>query len=129
MLQVRGRLNPTVSPRASRRLVHNHQKHPSTKARYPVPRNAGTVGPARLLATRGRHGPRVAATLILVFHNAAVVSGGLAVPPSSVLERSIADLFTPYYGLADLGYAYASTSTHLPTPVVTLASVWRRASG
>src|ERR1017187_2067147 len=49
---------------------------------------------------------RVTVSLLLIFHLVAVISGGLAVPPSSKLEQSIADLFTPYYGLADLGYAY-----------------------
>ena len=56
---------------------------------------------------------------MLVFHLVAVISGGLAVPPSSVLERSIADVFTPYYGLADLGYAYRFYVEPPPTPVVT----------
>jgi hypothetical protein len=55
----------------------------------------------------------------VVFHLAAVVSGGLAVPPSSRLEQAIADLFTPYYGLADLGYAYRYYVEPPPTPVVT----------
>jgi hypothetical protein len=62
---------------------------------------------------------RVGVSFILVFHVVAVVSGGLAVPPSSVLERSIADLFTWYYGLADLGYAYRFYVEPPPTPVVT----------
>jgi hypothetical protein len=62
---------------------------------------------------------RVTASCVLVFHLVAVVSGGLAVPPSSVLERSIADLFTWYYGLADLGYAYRFYVEPPPTPVVT----------
>ncbi len=58
-------------------------------------------------------------SFLLVFHLVAVVSGGLAVPPSSKLEQSIADLFTPYYGLADLGYAYRFYVEPPPTPVVT----------
>jgi hypothetical protein len=57
--------------------------------------------------------------MLLIFHLAAVISGGLAVPPSSKLEQSIADLFTPYYGLADLGYAYRFYVEPPPTPVVT----------
>ena len=57
-------------------------------------------------------------TLLLIFHIAAVIFGGLAVPPSSKLEQSIADLFTPYYGLADLGYAYRFYVEPPPTPVV-----------
>jgi hypothetical protein len=77
---------------------------------------AGTVS-----AATGRSWPRwarVTVSSVLVFHVVAVVSGGLAVPPSSVLERSIADLFTSYYGLADLGYAYRFYVEPPPTPVV-----------
>jgi hypothetical protein len=62
---------------------------------------------------------RVATSCVLVFHLVAVVSGGLAVAPSSVLERSIADEFTWYFGLADLGYAYRFYVEPPPTPVVT----------
>lgn len=61
----------------------------------------------------------VATSCALVFHLVAVISGGLAVPPSSTLERSVADLFTPYYGLADLGYAYRFYVEPPPTPVIT----------
>jgi hypothetical protein len=62
---------------------------------------------------------RAAVSFCIVFHLVAVISGGLAVPPSSLLERSIADLFTGYYGLADLGYAYRFYVEPPPTPVVT----------
>jgi hypothetical protein len=62
---------------------------------------------------------RVATSFALVFHLVAVISGGLAVPPSSQLERSIADCFTPYYGFADLGYAYRFYVEPPPTPVIT----------
>jgi hypothetical protein len=62
---------------------------------------------------------RAAASLALIIHLVAVVSGGLAVPPSSKLEQSIADLFTPYYGIADLGYAYRFYVEPPPTPVIT----------
>jgi hypothetical protein len=62
---------------------------------------------------------KVTVSILLVYHLVAVVAGGLAVPPSSVLERSIADLFTSYYGLADLGYAYRFYVEPPPTPVVT----------
>jgi hypothetical protein len=62
---------------------------------------------------------RVAASFVLVFHLVAVISGGLAVPPSSRLEQSIADCFTPYFGLADLGYAYRFYVEPPPTPVIT----------
>ena len=62
---------------------------------------------------------RVTVSMLLVFHLTAVISGGLAVPPSSRLEQSLADLFTPYYALADLGYAYRFYVEPPPTPVVT----------
>jgi hypothetical protein len=61
---------------------------------------------------------RLGASLVLVFHLVAVISGGLAVPPSSKLEQSIADVFTPYFGFADLGYAYRFYVEPPPTPVV-----------
>ena len=41
------------------------------------------------------------------------------VPPSSLLERTIAEPFTPYYDLADLGYSYRYYAEPPPTPVVT----------
>jgi hypothetical protein len=62
---------------------------------------------------------RVTTSCVLALHMVAVVSGGLAVPPSSQVERSIADVFTWYYGLADLGYAYRFYVEPPPTPVVT----------
>jgi hypothetical protein len=48
----------------------------------------------------------------------AVLAGALGVPPSSQLERAVADLFTPYYGLVDLGYSYRYYAEPPPTPVV-----------
>jgi hypothetical protein len=49
---------------------------------------------------------------------AAVVAGALGVPPSSTLERSIADLFKPYFDLVDLGYSYRYYAEPPPTPVL-----------
>jgi hypothetical protein len=49
----------------------------------------------------------------------AVVSGALGVPPSSGLERRIADIFTPYHDLVDQGYAYRYYAEPPPTPVIT----------
>ena len=46
-------------------------------------------------------------------------AGALGVPPSSLLERTIAELFTPYYDLVDLGYSYRYYAEPPPTPVVT----------
>jgi hypothetical protein len=56
-------------------------------------------------------------SLLLVFHIAAVIAGALGVPPSSLLERAIADLFKPYYDLVDLGYSYRYYAEPPPTPV------------
>src|SRR5262245_22305162 len=49
---------------------------------------------------------RGVATAVLVFHLAALLAGALGVPPSSELERAIADGFSPYFDLMDLGYSY-----------------------
>ncbi len=58
-------------------------------------------------------------TLALFYHMAAVVSGALGVPPSSFLERRIADFFRPYHDLVDQGYAYRYYAEPPPTPVIT----------
>jgi hypothetical protein len=50
---------------------------------------------------------------------AALVAGALGVPPSSILERSIADIFRPYYDLLEVGYSYRYYTEPPPTPVVT----------
>ena len=70
--------------------------------------SAGWPSWARRLVTAG-----------LLFHLAAVVAGALGVPPSSELERRIADLFTPYHDLVDQGYAYRYYAEPPPTPVIT----------
>jgi hypothetical protein len=58
-------------------------------------------------------------TAVLVVHIAAVLAGALAAPPSSPLERSVADLFAPYHQVLDQGYAYRYYSPEPgPTPVV-----------
>jgi hypothetical protein len=49
---------------------------------------------------------------------AACISGAVGVPPSSALARRIADLFTPYFDLLDLGYSYRFYSEPPPTPVM-----------
>jgi hypothetical protein len=54
-----------------------------------------------------------------VFHLAAVLAGALGVPPSSELQRAIADGFSPYFDLMDLGYSYRFYAEPPPTPVVT----------
>jgi hypothetical protein len=58
------------------------------------------------------------ATALIVLHIAAVVSGALGVPPSSELERRVANAFTWYHGLMDQGYAYRYYAEPPPTPVV-----------
>ena len=62
---------------------------------------------------------RTIATLVLLFHLTAVLAGALGVPPSSELERVIADGFSPYFDLMDLGYSYRFYAEPPPTPVVT----------
>jgi hypothetical protein len=62
---------------------------------------------------------RVVVTLVLVVHGSAVLAGALGVPPSSLLERRLADLFTPYHDLFDQGYAYRYYAEPPPTPVMT----------
>jgi hypothetical protein len=72
---------------------------------------------------RGRGGwpgwARVVVSIALLYHMAAVLAGALGVPPSSRLEQAIADGFTPYYDVMDLGYSYRFYAEPPPTPVVT----------
>ncbi len=86
-------------------------------------RDANDVG-ARQEAVPTRAGSwpgwaRGLVTLGLLYHMAAVVAGAMGVPPSSELERHIADLFTPYHDLVDQGYAYRYYAEPPPTPVIT----------
>jgi hypothetical protein len=62
---------------------------------------------------------RKVATAVLLFHLAALLAGAVGVPPSSELERAIADRFAPYFDLMDLGYSYRFYVEPPPTPVVT----------
>jgi hypothetical protein len=62
---------------------------------------------------------RVAVSLLLLYHMAAVMAGAVGVPPSSDLEQGIADWFTPYFDLMDMGYSYRYYAEPPPTPVVT----------
>lgn len=63
---------------------------------------------------------RRVATLVLLWHLAAVLAGGLAAPPSSPLEQSVASVFARYYELIDQGHAYRYYAPEPPpTPVVT----------
>ncbi len=93
----------------------------------PDPGNAfgGGKEPAGRSAESGEVSPawptwaRVVASLVILYHVTAVVAGSLGVPPSSDLERGIADLFTSYHELMDQGYAYRYYAEPPPTPVVT----------
>jgi hypothetical protein len=58
-------------------------------------------------------------TVVVLFHLAAVLAGAMGVPPSSELEQAVADVFTPYFDLMDLGYSYRFYAEPPPTPVVT----------
>ncbi len=62
---------------------------------------------------------RILVSLAVVYHLAAIVAGAVGVPPSSELERAVADGFTSYYDLMDLGYSYRFYAEPGPTPVVT----------
>lgn len=84
---------------------------------------AGVEGPA--LGSRRGTGvgwppwARRVATGVLLFHLAALLAGAVGVPPSSELERAIADGFSPYFDVMDLGYSYRFYAEPPPTPVVT----------
>ena len=100
-------------------------------ARKSGSRGSETVAPPEApLARRSKGGDaadgwpswaKSAATVLLCLHLAAVVSGALGVPPSSELERRVADLFTWHHGLLDQGYAYRYYAEPPPTPVVLAA--------
>jgi hypothetical protein len=62
---------------------------------------------------------RVSASLAIGIHLFAVLAGALGVPPSSDLERGVADLFTSYHEVMDQGYAYRYYAEPPPTPVIT----------
>jgi hypothetical protein len=87
---------------------------------------ANVVTKAKPEAGGGREGPRWPGwakwlvSALLVFQMVAVVCGALSVPPSSPLERMIADGFAPYYELTSQGHAYRYYAPEPPpTPVVT----------
>jgi hypothetical protein len=57
---------------------------------------------------------------MLVFHLAGILVGAFSQPPSSLLERSLAEWFGPYFQVIDQGYAYRYYAPEPgPTPVVT----------
>lgn len=63
---------------------------------------------------------RVTVTAIVLGHAATLWLGAWSAPPSSGLERWLADGFRPYLDLIDQGYAYRYYAPEpSPTPVVT----------
>ena len=57
---------------------------------------------------------------VLVFHIIAILVGAFSSPPASLLERSLAEMFAPYFQVIDQGYAYRYYAPEPPpTPVVT----------
>jgi hypothetical protein len=57
---------------------------------------------------------------VLLFHLAAIVVGAFSQPPASLLERSLAEWFGPYFQVIDQGYAYRYYAPEPgPTPVTT----------
>ena len=65
-------------------------------------------------------GVRRLVSVVLIFHIVAILVGALSSPPSSLLERSLAEKFAPYFQVIDQGYAYRYYAPEPPpTPVVT----------
>jgi hypothetical protein len=62
---------------------------------------------------------RALVSVAVAFHLAAILAGALGVPPSSALQREIADRFVPYFDLTNLGHSYRFYTEPPPTPVVT----------
>jgi hypothetical protein len=62
---------------------------------------------------------RVVVTLAVLVHAWALWAAAWATPPSSMLERSLADMFHGYYDLIDQGYAYRYYAPEPPpTPII-----------
>ncbi len=87
---------------------------------------AATQAPGKEAPERGSWPgwARVAVSVAILYHLAAVLAGALGVPPSSDLEQAIADRFTTYFDLMDLGYSYRFYAEPPPTPVVTATLVF-----
>lgn len=63
---------------------------------------------------------KLGVSALVIWHGAAVLVAVLAAPPSSELQRSVADLFRGYYRAVDQGYSYRFyTAGAPPTPIVT----------
>lgn len=66
------------------------------------------------------------ATVALLGHGAAILSGIWAAPPASDLERAVAEVFEPYNGFVRQGLSYRYYSPEPPpTPVVTATIAFR----
>ena len=89
---------------------------------------SGPLGSQKADESDGGRGPgggwpvgvRRLVSAVLIFHISAILVGALSSPPSSLLERSLADVFAPYFQVIDQGYAYRYYAPEPPpTPVVT----------
>ena len=88
---------------------------------------SGSLGSLKADESEGRDVPdggwpvgvRRLVSVVLIFHISAILVGALSAPPSSLLERSLADMFAPYFQVIDQGYAYRYYVDPPPTPVVT----------
>ena len=97
------------------------RKHAKAEVSASAEANAeDSAGSGAAVAPRGwPKAARRLVTAVLLFHLAALVAGAVGVPPSSPLERAIADRFSTYFDLVDLGYSYRFYAEPPPTPVVT----------
>ncbi|WP_165220000.1 hypothetical protein [Aquisphaera insulae] len=80
---------------------------------------AGGSGSEAVVSPTWPRWAKVVVSLAILYHVAAVVAGAIGVPPSSPLERRVADAFTAYHDLVDQGYAYRYYAEPPPTPVAT----------
>jgi hypothetical protein len=82
-------------------------------------RKAGTGKWEQAPAVSWPAGARRLASALVLFHLTALLVGALSSPPSSLLERSLADRFAPYFQVIDQGYSYRYYAPEPPpTPVV-----------
>ena len=66
------------------------------------------------------------ASALLLFHLTAILAGALAAPPSSLLERDLAGIFSPYHQVIDQGYGYRYYAPEPgPTPVITATITYK----
>jgi hypothetical protein len=81
---------------------------------------SATAGPGGVDVQGWPAGVRWLVSGVLIFHLVALVVGAASAHPSSLLERSLAAGFAPYFQVIDQGYAYRYYAPEPPpTPVVT----------